>query len=94
MSGASYEVKYDESEEDWIIEISDGKGNQRTYRMQYSIDYGNKYITSFEENENVTDYSIYDDAVDLYMKHTDLSKKEVLQTIIPKFESSSVKLSI
>ena len=94
LSGASYEVKYDESEEDWIIEISDGKGNQRTYRMQYSIDYGNKYITSFEENENVTDYSIYDDAVDLYMKHTDLSKKEVLQTIIPKFESSSVTYEI
>lgn len=94
LSGASYEVKYDESEEDWIIEISDGKGNQRTYRIQYSIDYGNKYITSFEENENVTDYSIYDDAVDLYMKHTDLSKKEVLQTIIPKFESSSVTYEI
>lgn len=94
LSGASYEVKYNESEEDWIIEISDGKGNQRTYRMQYSIDYGNKYITSFEENENVTDYSIYDDAVDLYMKHTDLSKKEVLQTIIPKFESSSVTYEI
>lgn len=94
LSGASYEVKYNESEEDWIIEISDGKGNQRTYRMQYSIDYGNKYVTSFEKNENVTDYSIYDDAVDLYMKHTDLSKKEVLQTIIPKFESSSVTYEI
>lgn len=96
LSGASYEVKYNESEEDWIIEISDRKGNQRTYRMQYSIDYGNKYVTSFEKNENVRDYEIYDEdnSIDLWMKHTDLSKEEVLKTIKPEFEGSGVTYKI
>lgn len=96
LSGASYEVKYDEYEEEWVIEISDGKDKQRTYRIKYSIDYGNKYVTSFEKNENVLDYKIYDDnsSIDLWMKRTDLSKEEVLKTIKPKFEGSGVTYKI
>lgn len=96
LSGASYEVKYDEEEGDWTIQISDTKGNQRTYRIRYSIDYGNKYVTSFEKNENVLDYEVYDDdnSIELWMKYTDLSKEDVLKTIKPKFEGSGVTYKI
>ena len=94
LKEASYVVKYDKHEKDWIIEISDRNGNERTYRIRYSIDYGNKYVTSFDENENVKDYGIYENSIDLWMKHTDLSKEDVLKTIKPEFESSGVTYKI
>ena len=42
------------------------------------------------------DYEIYDEdnSIDLWMKHTDLSKEEVLKTIKPEFEGSGVTYKI
>lgn len=94
-SGVNYRIEEDD-DGDYTIIISDGKGLERTYRIYYSIDYGKKYITSFERNDNLLDYSIEDDDnyVYLYMKYTDLSKEEVLKTINPIMEGSEVKYKI
>lgn len=95
LSGVNYKIEEDD-DGDYTIIISDGKGLERTYRIYYSIDYGQKYITSFERNDNLLGYSIEDDDnyVYLYMKYTDLSKEEVLKTINPIMEGSEVKYKI
>lgn len=94
LKGAKYEVKEDGG--DFILVISDGQGLERTYQIRYSIDYGNKYVTSFEENNNVKDYNIYEDenSVNLYMKYKDLSSEEVRKTIKPVIEQAGISASV
>lgn len=94
LKGATYEVKEDAG--DWILTISDGQGLERTYLISYSIDYGNKYVTSFEKNDNVKDYTIDEDEnyISLDMKYRDLSSEEVRKTIKPVIEQSGVSAKV
>lgn len=95
LSGAAYKVENDE-EDGLVLTITDEKGLERTYHIRYSIDYGNKYVTSFEINDNVKKYYIYeeDNEIDLYMKYKDLSLEEVQKTIKPITKQSGVNTSV
>lgn len=89
-----YRIEYDDFLSVYNIIISDDKGLEREYELSISIDYGNKYIKSFEKNENVTGYEIEEDTISLCMRNSDLKDKDVIKTIKPQLASAAVKYKI
>lgn len=89
-----YRIEYDDFLSVYNIIISNDKGLEREYELSISIDYGNKYIKSFEKNENVTGYEIEENTIILCMRNSDLEDEDVIKTIKPQLASSTVKYKI
>ena len=90
---AKYKIEYNEGDNAYHIIISNDN-LKRDYDIYCLIDYGNKYVVSFEKNDNVTSYKIGENEIYLYMKRNDLSKEDVLKTIKPQMAASTVEYKI
>lgn len=96
LSSAEYKIYYDQDQDQSYIVLSDKKGLERKYYISYEVDYGNKIVSAFKTNDNVTSYDIYqeENEIYLYMKDTDISKDSVRNKIEPEIHQEGIDYKI